>query len=320
MLRLILSCLAICLACSSESAGAQPYPTRPIKVVVGFPAGGPPDILARILSAAISETLGQNVFVENTPGASGTIATGQVSRATPDGYTLMVGSIATHATNAAMYKKLPYDPVTGFTPIALLAESPLVLVVHPGFPARSVADLIEAARKGDLTYGSNSYGGTAHLCAELLQLRAGIKMTHVPYRGSAPMLLDLVAGRIPVAFDNMPPSMPFIQDGQTRLLAVTSSRRSALFPEVPTFSEAGVTDFSASAWYGIFAPPGLPRPIADTLQRAFLQALRKPDVRARLEALSFAIIADGPDALTAKVVSEMKTWSSVVEANGIERQ
>ena len=320
MWRFALACLTATTLLSARPADAQTYPTRPIKLVVAFPAGGPPDILARILSAAISGPLGQNVFVENTPGASGTIATGQVSRATPDGYTIMVGSIATHATNAVMYKKLSYDPVSGFTPISMLAESPLVLVVNPDFPARSVADLIAAAKAGDLVYGSNSYGGTAHLSAEMLQLRSGIKMTHVPYRGSAPMLLDLVAGRIPVAFDNMPPSMPFIQDGQTRVLAVTSSRRSPLFPDVPTFGEAGVRDFSASAWYGVFGPPGLPRPIVETLQAAIDQALARPDVKARLEALSFTITPGGSDVLAAKVASELKTWAQVVDANGIERQ
>ena len=154
----------------------------------------------------------------------------------------------------------------------------------------------------------------------MLQLRSGIKMTHVPYRGSAPMLLDLVAGRIPVAFDNMPPSMPFIQDGQTRVLAVTSSRRSPLFPDVPTFGEAGVRDFSASAWYGVFGPPGLPRPIVETLQAAIDQALARPDVKARLEALSFTVTPGGSDVLAAKVASELKTWAQVVDANGIERQ
>jgi tripartite-type tricarboxylate transporter receptor subunit TctC len=320
MWRIPTSIVLASLTLAAGSLHAQPYPNRPVKIVIAFPPGGPPDIVARVLAPAVGEALGQNVIVENRAGASGFIGTGFVSNSPPDGYTVMVGSIATHATNAAMYKQLPYDPVGGFTPISLLAETPIVLVANPKFPAKSMSELIELAKKGEVAYGSNSYGSTAHLSAELLQLRAGIKMIHAPYKGSTPMLTDLIGGQIPVAFDNLPPSLPHIKDGRIRILAVSSAQRSPSFPQVPTFAESGIKDYSASAWYGIFGPPNLSRPIVDSLNAAFMAALKKPEIKARLEELGLTVVPGGPDALVAKVASQIKTWRSVVETNGIERQ
>ena len=320
MWRVLTSIVLASLTLASGDLHAQPYPNRPIKIVIAFPPGGPPDIVARVLAPVVGERLGQSVIVENRVGASGFIGTGYVSQSVADGYTIMVGSIATHATNAAMYKQLPYDPIAGFTPVTLLAETPIVLVANPKFPAKSMPEMIELAKKGNIAFGSNSYGSTAHLSAELLQLRAGIKMTHVPYKGSTPMLTDLIGGQIPVAFDNLPPSLPHIRDGRIRILAVSSAQRSPSFPQTPTFAESGIKDYSASAWYGIFGPPNLPRPIVDALNSAFTAALAKPEIKTRLEELGLTVVPGGPDVLAAKVASEIKTWLSVVDTNGIERQ
>lgn len=320
MFRLLTALVLASLAAAAAYPARAAYPERVVRIVISFPAGGPPDILARLLAPALSTALGQSFIVDNRAGASGIIGTQAVSRSVPDGYTIMIGSIATHATNPAMYKDLPYDPVGGFTPIALLAETPLVLVANPRLSASTVRELVAMGKDGSLIYGSNSFGSTAHLSAELLQIRTGITMTHVPFKGSSPMLNDLIAGQILLAFDNLPPSLPFIRAGQIKVLAVTSALRSPMLPEVPTFAEAGIADYNASAWYGVFGPPALPPAIVETLGKAFNDAIKSSEVRARITEAGFTTLAQGPDVLAAKVLSEVSTWKAVVRTNKIEQQ
>ena len=296
------------------------YPDRVVRIVIAFPPGGPPDLFARMISPALGQLLQQSFIVDNRPGASGIVGTSFVSRAAPDGYTIMVGSIATHATNAAMFKTLPYDPVTGFTPLALLGETPIVVVANPRFPANSIAEMVAIARQGKLNFGSNSFGSTAHLSAELLMLRTGIKMTHVPFKGSSPLLVDLMSGQVMLGFDNLPSSLPFIRSGQIKVLGVTSAQRSPVLPEVQTLGESGIPDYSASAWYGVFGPPMLPKPIQERLSAAMLEILAEPTMRAKLEGQGFTVLGSGPKSLATKVEAEVKTWRTVVETNGIERQ
>lgn len=318
MLRVFAALLLAALALPGAAGAA--YPERVVRIVIAFPPGGPPDLLARVLAPALSAALGQSFIVDNRPGASGIIGTQAVSRSAPDGYTLQLGSIATHATNPAMYKELPYDAVAGFTHISLLAETPLVLVTNPKLQAGSVGELVAKGRDGSLIYGSNSFGSTAHLSGELLQLRTGIAMTHVPYKGSAPMLTDLIGGQILMAFDNLPPSLPFIRAGQIKVLAVTSAVRSPMLPDTPTFAEAGIPNYSASAWYGMFGPPGLPPAIVTTLDNALQAAMKTPEVRAKADEMGFTILGQGSAVLAAKVASEVATWKSVVQTNKIEQQ
>lgn len=317
--RIVLTGLASAALFRAGGAMAA-YPERVVRVVIAFPPGGPPDLFARMLTPALGQSLQQSFIVDNRPGASGIVGTSFVSRAAPDGYTLMVGSIATHATNAAMFKSLPYDPVAGFTPVALLGETPIVVVANPKFPASTIAEMVAVARQGSLNYGSNSFGSTAHLSAELLMLRTGIKMTHIPFKGSSPLLVDLMSGQVMLGFDNLPSSLPFIRSGQIKVLGVTSAQRSPVLPDVPTLAEAGIKDYGASAWYGVFGPPALPGQIQQTLAKAILDALAEPGLRSKLEGQGFTIVAQGPDALAAKVSSEVKIWRNVVETNGIERQ
>jgi tripartite-type tricarboxylate transporter receptor subunit TctC len=312
--------LAVLAGLAPQPAGAQAHSDRPIRLVVPFPPGGPPDLVGRVIAPPLAQVLGQPVIVDNRPGASGIVASRAVTGSAPDGTTLMIGSIATHGTNAAMFRDLPYDPIAGFTPIALVAESPLVLEVHPGFPAQSLADLVRAAREQSLFYGSNSIGSSAHLSGELFQLRTGIRMTHAPSRGSAALITDLIGGHIRVAIDNLPPSLPFIRNGQIRALAVTSATRWPALPEVPTMIKAGVPDFDVTAWYGIFAPPGLPDPITQRLNRAMNEVLGMPAVQARILDLGFTTLGGEPAALRERVVAQVALWRHVVATNNIEQQ
>ena len=298
------------------------WPDRPLRIVVPFPPGGAPDILARIMAPELAERLGQPCIVENRSGASGMIGTEFVARAEPDGNTLMMGSVATHAMVPNTFRRVPYDAVQSFTPLSLIAETPNVIVVNPAFAARTLADLVALAkaRPGALNFGSTSQGGTPHMSGELLKLRAGIEMTHVPYRGSGPMMVDLLGGHVSVAFDNLPGAMGGIRAGTIRALAVTTSRRSPAAPEVPTFQESGVPDFDVSSWFAMFGPANLPAGIAARLNAEIVAAVGREEVRRRLIELGATPAAGPPSALADKVASELVLWREVVRAAGIELQ
>jgi len=306
------------LASIAMPAQAQTYPTKPIRLVVPFPAGGTTDILARAVAQKLSETLGQQVIVDNRPGAGGNIGSELVARSAPDGYTLLMGTVGTHAINVSLYPKLPYDPVKDFTPIVLVAGVPNVLVVNPSLPARSVAELIAYAKAnpGKLNFASSGSGTSIHLSGELFKVLTGVQMTHVPYKGSAPALTDLVGGQVQLMFDNLPSSLAFIKAGKLRALAVTSKTRAAALPDVPTMVEAGVPDFEASSWFGILAPAGTPRDIVVRINAEVAKWLATPDAREKLAGQGAIAAGGAPEDFARHIASETAKWARVVKASG----
>jgi tripartite-type tricarboxylate transporter receptor subunit TctC len=299
-------------------AHAQTYPTKPIRLVVPFPAGGTTDILARAVAQKLSETLGQQVIVDNRPGAGGNIGSELVARAAPDGYTLLMGTVGTHAINVSLYPKLPYDPVKDFTPIVLVAGVPNVLVVNPSLPAQSVAELIAYAKAnpGKLNFASSGSGTSIHLSGELFKVLTGVQITHVPYKGSAPALTDLMGGQVQLMFDNLPSSLAFIKAGRLRALAVTSKTRAAALPDVPTMVEAGVPDFEASSWFGMLAPAGTPRDIVVRINAEVAKWLATPEAREKLAGQGAIAAGGAPEDFARHIASETAKWEKVVKASG----
>jgi tripartite-type tricarboxylate transporter receptor subunit TctC len=308
------SCVA--LAGIGPSRAADPYPTRPIRLIVGFPAGGPTDIVARITAQALSERLGQQVVVENRPGAGSNIATQAVIAAPPDGYTLLFVS-PPHAINATLYKKLPYNFLDDIVPVAGLAEGPNVMEVHPSVPAKTVAEFIEYAKAnpGKISFASAGNGTTIHLSGELFMAMTGIKMLHVPYRGSAPALTDMIGGQVHVMFDNLLSSMPHLQSGALRPLAVTSRVRSETLPDVPTVAET-VPGYETGTWWGVGVPKGTPTEIVDLLNREINTVLADPKVKARFAELGSAPMIVTADAFVKFLVAETEKWAKAVKFSG----
>ena len=270
----------------SFGAAAQSYPDRPITMVVPFSAGGTTDLLARILGEELGKRLGQQVLVENRPGAGGNIGSALVANAAPDGHTLLMGTIGTHAINPSIYPEMPYDAVEGFAPVTLVAALPNVLVVHPSAPFDSVAELIAYGKghPGELNFASSGSGSSIHLSGELFKAMTGIDMVHVPYKGSGPAVVDMISGQVPlmIMFDNLPSSLPHIQAGKLRPLGVTSLAPSPALPDVAPIAEAGLPGYEATPWFGVLAPAGTPPGIIDTLNREIVAILETPAVRERL--------------------------------------
>ncbi|HWI14928.1 MAG TPA: tripartite tricarboxylate transporter substrate binding protein, partial [Burkholderiales bacterium] len=270
--------VAIAGACAALTAGAQAYPSRPIRLIIPFSAGGAADVPGRILAQRLTETLGQQVVVDNRPGAGSTIGAEAAAKAPPDGYTLFMIS-NTHFVSAALYKKLAYDSLNDYTPISQITSAPNVLVIHPSLPAKSVKELIALAKAkpGQINYASSGNGSTQHLTGALFCKMAGINMTHIPYRGSGPVTADLLAGQVTVGFPGIAGMLPHIKSGKLRALGVTSAKRSPELPDVPTIAEAGVKGFEMVAWFGIAGPKGLPRDVQTTVQTDLLKVLKNPD-------------------------------------------
>jgi tripartite-type tricarboxylate transporter receptor subunit TctC len=314
MLKLALGLLA---AAISLPLLAQSYPSKPLHLIVPAAAGGTVDILARALSAKLGEGLGQPVIVENRPGAGTNIGMEAVVRADPDGHTAVIGGVPV-ATNKTLYGKLSFDPAKDLAPVSLLVTSGNVLVVNPSLPVSSVKELIEYARKrpGELHFGSPSTGSTPHLAGELFNSLAGVKMVHVPYKGAAQGLNDLIGGRLQLSFDNIPPAIPHVRSGKLRALAVTAARRSPLLPELPTVSEAGLPGFDVSAWFGLLVPAATPAPLVQRLNAETVKALRDADVRARLERLGFDVVGSSPAEFAAHVQREAARWSRIIRDSG----
>ena len=317
-IRVAALCIAAMALVVAPLAGAQTYPTRPVRLVVPFPAGGTTDILARAAAQKLSEAWGQQVIVDNRPGAGGNIGTELVARSAPDGYTLEMGTVGTHAINASLYSKLPYDHVKDFAPVILVAGVPNVLVIGPGLPVNSVQELVAYAKAnpGKLNFASSGSGTSIHLSGELFKTLTGVQMTHVPYKGSAPALSDLMGGQVQLMFDNLPSSLAFIKAGKLRALAVTSTVRAAALPDVPTMVEAGVPGFEASSWFGILAPAGTPRDIVMRINGEVAKWLASPDAREKLSAQG-AIAAGGtPEDFARHIGSETTKWAKVVKESG----
>jgi len=316
--RCAATCLGGLLLAASLAAHAQDYPAKPVRWVVPFPAGGPLDIVARVIGVRLSETWGQPVIVDNRPGAGGNIGAEVVAKSAPDGYTIVMGALSTHAVNVSLFRKLPYDPVRDFAPVTLISEVPNVLVVNPAVPAKTVAEFIAYARAnpGKLNFASGSTGSAGHLAGELFKTMARVDMTHVPYKGAAPAVTDLLAGQVQLMFDNLASALPNIRAGRLRALAVTTKKRSAFVPELPTIAESGLPGFDVSTWFGVMAPAATPRPIVNRLHDGIVRALAQPDVKERLAAMGAEPVGDTPEQFGAFVKSEIAKYAKVVKDSG----
>jgi tripartite-type tricarboxylate transporter receptor subunit TctC len=312
--------VVLALAIEITGASAQDYPTRPITLVVPYAAGGGNDAMARIVADHMSRRLGQQIVVENRGGAGGTIATRAVARAAPDGYTLVIGGTGTLAINPTLYGNVGYDPRKDFAAVGLIATSALVILVHPGVEARSVAELIALARKepGKLNYASAGVGSGTHLAAELMASMAGIKLTHIPYRGSAPALNDLLGGHVDIYFSSLPPAVGIAAEGKVRALAVTGLQRSHVLPSLPTVAEAALPGYEAVLHYGIAAPAGTPHPIIDTLNAALREALALEETKAILTSSGAEALPSTPEEYAADIDREEIRWSRIVRDLGIK--
>jgi len=296
------------------------YPERPITMVVPFPAGGSTDLVARVVAEKMSQDLGQQVVVDNRGGAGGNVGAAAAAKADPDGYTILMGTVATHALNPALYKKMPYDPVKDFAPISLLVVVPNVLVVNPDFPAHSVAELIALlkAKPGEYSYASSGNGTPLHLSGELFKTMAGVDMVHVPYKGAGPALIDVMGGHVPIMFDNLPSSTEHIKAGKLRGLAVTTAGRAPSMPDLPTIAESGLPGYETYTWNALFAPAGTPPEVIAKLNEAALQALADPGVQAKLQGFGAQVKGSTPDELGAHVQAELAKWAPVVKASGAQ--
>jgi len=310
--------LAALLVAVAPLALAQAYPARPIHFIVPYPAGGPLDTVARLLGQKVSESVHQPVVVENRPGAGGNIGAEAVARSAPDGYTILMGAVATHAINPTLYSSIPYDPVKDFAPVTEVAWTPNVLVVNPKLPVHDVKEFIAYAKAhpGELNFGSGSTGSAGHLAGELFKTMAGVQMVHVPYKGAGPAMQDLIGGQIQLMFDNLASSLGQIRAGKVRALAVTTAKRSSLAPELPTIAESGLPGFDISTWFGIFAPGGTPQPVVLRLHDEFVKALEAPEVRSTMEKMGAEPVGNTPEQFAAYIQSEAKKYAQVIKASG----
>ena len=289
-------------------------------MIVPYPPGGSADILARAIGAKVGEGLGQPVVIDNRPGAGTIIGTEATAKSAPDGYTFMLGTVSSHAINPALNPKLPFDPVKDFTPLSLVASIPFAMIVHPSVPAKSVQEFVALAKSkpGQLNYSSAGNGTSNHLAGELLKSMAGIDLVHVPYKGSAPALNDLIAGQVSLMFDLVLTAAPHIKSGAVRGLAVTGAKRSAVLPELPTVAETGLPGYEVSAWFGIFAPAGLPQPVAKRLNAEFVKVMREPDLKQRLASLGADPLTSTPEEFSSYLRSEIDKWAKVVKTSGMK--
>ena len=302
----------------ATSAHAQQYPAQPVKLIVPFPVGGGADIAARVVAQHLGTELGQAVFVENYGGAGGTIGTSRAAQAAPDGYTLFVGTPSTHGTNPAVYSKLPYDPIRDFAPIGLIGTSPFLLIAHPAVKAQSAKELIALARShpGELNYASFGNGSINHLGLELFNSLANIDAKHVPYRGGAPALADLIAGRVQYTFDGSA-ALPAIRAGQVKLLAVGSAQRWHVFADTPTISESALPGFELTTWYGLFAPAKTPQAVIDLMNTKLNAALAVPQAKESFAKMGFDPAGGAPDVLVKKVRDEVAKWTDIARQKNI---
>jgi tripartite-type tricarboxylate transporter receptor subunit TctC len=316
--KLFSSIAVVALTVIGAFAHAQTYPAKPIRFLVGFPPSGTNDIVARLAAQKVGEQIGQQLVVENRGGANTAIATELASRATPDGYTILLNASG-HATNPALMK-LNFDPVKDFAFITLIAEVPNLVVVHPSLPARTIKELIAVSKKrpGEINYGSSGTGTTVHLSAELFQHITGVKWLHIPYKGGGPAVIELMAGQTQVYFGNLPTVIGHTRAGKLRPLAVTSLKRSAAEPDIPTVAESGVPGFNVTAWFGVSAPAKTPRPIVDRLNTEFVNAIKSQELRDRLFKVGADPVGMTTEQYTAFVQSEIAKWDKVIKAAGIK--
>ena len=309
--------LAGAMSSAVAQSGSANFPDKPIKIVVTFTTGGAPDILARLIGERLTAAWGQPVIVDNKPGAGGNLGADFVAKAPPDGYTIVVGTVGTHSINGALYSKMPYDMVKDFTPITLLATTPNMLVINNDVPAKNLKDFIALGKKeGKMTFASSGSGTSIHVSGELFKTMTGIDMVHIPYKGRATAIPDLLGGRVTMMFDNMPSSLALVREGKLRALGVTSSTRSPAAPDIPTIAESGLPGFDAVSWFALFAPANTPKPIIDKLQTEVRKILKTPDIRKRLADNGLDPVGGTPDELAAYQKSEISKWAKVVKDSG----
>ena len=317
-LAVLFACGWACLA----SAQTEPYPSRQIRLIVGFPAGGASDVAARTIAGRMAELLGQPVVVENKPGAASNIGAEMVARSKPDGYTVLFATISS-SINGSLYKKLTYDPLKDFTAVSQVSSTPFLLVVNPSAPYQTVAELIAAAKKAGGTdklpdYATAGNGSGSHLFTELFTSMAGIKLSHVPYRGAAPAIADVMGGQVPIAFDNIVTTLPQVQAGKLRALAVSTKERSKVAPDIPTLGEAGVPGYDATAWFGLFLPVGAPAGVVNTLANAAIKAVNTPEVSAILLKSGAEPVGSTPAEFDAFYRAEVAKWAQVIERASVQ--
>jgi tripartite-type tricarboxylate transporter receptor subunit TctC len=310
--------LGAALPLAALAQGAA-WPTKPVRIVVTFPPGGAPDTLARVLAEKWG-SLGQPITVDNKPGAGGNIGADIVAKAPGDGYTLVIGTVGTHAINASLYDKMPYNNLKDFTPITFLASTPNLLVVNKTVPANNVKELIELAKKQPLSFASSGSGTSIHLSGELFNTLAGVKMQHIPYKGRASAIPDLLGGRIQMIFDNMPSALPLVKSGELKAIAVTSAQRSPAAPQIPTIAESGLPGFEATSWFALLGSPGIPRDVQMRIHAETLKVMAMPDVKEKLAGLGLDVAPGTPEQLTTLMQSEIGKWAKVVRESGAKAE
>lgn len=315
LVSLLLATMAV--AAGGASAGESAFPAKPVRIISPYPPGGGNDIVSRIIAESLSQEWGQNVIVDNRPGAGGNVGTEAAARAAPDGYTMVMGSLS-HPINASLYSRLPFDPVADFAPITLIAAGSYILVAHPSLPVRDVKSLVALAKSqpGRLNYGSAGNGSGGHLGMELFKLMSGTDIVHVPYKGTAPAMIDTVGGQVMLDMDNMLALLPQVKANRLRALAVTSLKRSPLLPAVPTMDESGYRGFEVSPWFGTLAPAGTPKELVARISRDTVKVLKMPKVRDRLLEQGAEAVGNTPDEFLQYIKSEVQKWAKVVKATG----
>jgi tripartite-type tricarboxylate transporter receptor subunit TctC len=309
---------ALAFGCTALSASADSWPSRPVKIVVGYPAGGASDVAARIVGEKLAQRLGQPVIIENKPGAAGNIGADFVAKAPPDGYTLLLGTISL-SVNPSLYSKMTYDPVKDFTGISMISSTPFVLLVNAQAPYQSVKDLVAAARAhpGEIPYATAGNGSGSHLFMEQFSSMAGIKLKHIPYKGAAPAMTDVLGNQVSLTFDNILTTLPHIKSGKLRALAVSTAKRSTVQPDVPSLAESGVPGFDATAWFGLFAPAATPADVVQSLSRQVAEIVNEPETRAKLLKLGGEPVSSTPEAFNAFFRGEVARWAKVVKSAGV---
>ncbi|MGH8619549.1 MAG: Bug family tripartite tricarboxylate transporter substrate binding protein [Burkholderiales bacterium] len=311
-------CLSL-LAASACTAAAQDYPVRPVRTIVAYPPGGSTDIIARIIGQKLTDRLGQTVIVDNRGGAAGMIGAELVARATPDGHTLMVVD-SPFVVNPFVFARVPYDTLRDFTPIQLVGSSPLLLVVTASSPAKTLQEFITLAKAqpGKITIASAGTGASSHVVAELFKIRAGVNLTHVPFKGLGPALTDVTGGQVDSIFSSIPAALQLVKSGKLRALGICTKKRMGALPDIPTIEEGGVPDFEAAIWYGYQGPAGIPRPVVDKLSAEIARAAELPDVKERFTGMGLEVTLLGPDAFRQYIARELKKWGDVTKAAGIK--
>ena len=314
---LALAALALCSALPAAHAAEPAYPSKPVRIIVGYAPGGGSDIMGRFIAQELTKSLGQQMIVENRPGAAQNVAAEFVARSPADGYTLFMSSAA-HGINISLYPKLNYHPIKDFTPIVMFAISPNLLLVHPSLPVKNLKEFLTFAQKnpGKLNYSSSGSGSTQHLSGELLKLMGNIKVEHVPYKGSAPSMTALISGEVEFSFANIPSSLGYVEQGRLRAIAITSAKRSGLLPQLPTMNEAGIPGFETSTWYGLLGPAGMPNDIVTRINQTANAAVKSPEVNKRLAQLGADPVIENPQFFANYLRQEIDRWAKVVKASG----